>query len=82
MRDALEILTQLTHATGHVFWPLDSSLPEATAFCADKLFGPSQLTDAYLLGLAIAKTGTLVTLDRGIVQLAGAAYANHVLLLK
>jgi hypothetical protein len=81
MRDALEILTQLTQTAGHIFWPLDSSLREATAFCADKLFGPSQLTDAYLLGLTIAKGGTLVTLDRGIVQLAGATYAHHVLLL-
>lgn len=81
MRDALEILALLTQAKGHIFWPLDSPLREATTFCADKLFGPSQLTDAYLLGLAIAKGGTLVTLDRGISQLAGVTFADHVLLL-
>ena len=82
MRDALEILRQLTEAKGHIFWPLDLPLREATTFCAEKLFGPNQLTDAYLLGLAIAKGGTLVTLDRGIVQLASAALAGHVLLLE
>lgn len=82
MRVALEILTKLTQATGHSFWALDAPLTEATAFCADRLFGPGQLTDAYLLGLAIAKAGTLVTLDRGIVQLAGATHADRVLLLQ
>ena len=81
MRDSMEILTQLTQAKGHIFWPLDCALQEATAFCADKLFGPSQLPDAYLLGLAIAKGGILVTLDRGITQLAGTTYAGHILLL-
>ena len=60
---------------------MDSPLREATDFCANKLSGPGQLTDAYLLGLAIAKGGTLVTLDRGILHLAGTAYAKHILLL-
>ena len=78
---ALEILAELTQMRGHIFWPMDSPLREATAFCANKLSGPGQLTDAYLLGLAIARDGTLVTLDRGLVHLAGTAYAKHVLLL-
>lgn len=78
---ALEILAELTQMPGHIFWLMDSPLREATAFCANKLSGPGQLTDAYLLGLAIAKGGTLVTLDRGILHLAGIAYAKHVLLL-
>jgi toxin-antitoxin system PIN domain toxin len=81
MRNALEVLTLLTQGTGHVFWPLDIPMREATVFCADKLFGPNQLTDAYLLGLAIAKDGILVTLDRGIIQLAGSSFAGHVLVL-
>jgi predicted nucleic acid-binding protein len=39
------------------------------------------LTDAYLLGLAIAHDGTLVTLDRRIAHLAGAKYAKNLLVL-
>lgn len=81
IREAMEILRQLTEEQGHVFWPHETPLRESTAFCVDKLFGPGQLTDAYLLGLAIAKGGTLVTLDRGIQHLAGATYAKHVLVL-
>jgi uncharacterized protein len=81
MRAALDILTQITQGPGHVFWPLDIPMREATAFCADRLFGPNQLTDAYLLGLALAKDGTLVTLDRGIAQLAGAGFAGNLLVL-
>ena len=64
-----------------MFVPMDVSLREATTFCADKLFGPNQLTDAYLLGLAIRLDGILVTLDGGIPQLAGVKFARHVLLL-
>jgi toxin-antitoxin system PIN domain toxin len=81
MRDAFELLAQLTQTKEHLFWPLEVPLREATAFCADKLFGPSQLTDAYLLGLAIEQNGTLVTLDGGIPQLAGPKFARHVQLL-
>jgi predicted nucleic acid-binding protein len=81
MRNALEVLTQITQAPGHVFWPLDIPMREATAFCADRLFGPNQLTDAYLLGMAIAKDRTLVTLDQGIAQLAGPSFAEHLLVL-
>jgi toxin-antitoxin system PIN domain toxin len=81
IREAMEILRQLTQEKGHVFWPLETPLRESTAFCVDRLFGPGQLTDAYLLGLAIARGGTLVTLDRGILHLAGPTYAKHVLVL-
>jgi hypothetical protein len=37
---------------------------------------------AYLLGLAIANDGILVTRDQAIPQLAGRAFAQHVLLLQ
>lgn len=81
LREAMEILKQLTEQNGHDFWPHETPLRESTAFCVDRLFGPGQLTDAYLLGLTIAKGGTLVTLDRGILHLAGPKFAKHVLLL-
>jgi toxin-antitoxin system PIN domain toxin len=82
MKEALQALHVLTEMKGHAFWPIEIGIREATALFVDKLFGPLQLTDAYLLGLAIANDGTLVTRDRAIPQLAGKAFAKHVLLLE
>ena len=81
LKGALNVLDLLIQSPGHVFWSMNPPLRQVTAFCANKLSGPGQLTDAYLLGLAIAEGGTLVTLDRGILHLAGTPYAKHVLLL-
>lgn len=46
-----------------------------------RIFGHQQITDAYLLGLAIANRGTLVTLDRAFLALAGPEYRHHVQVL-
>lgn len=46
-----------------------------------KLYGHKQITDAYILGLAIRENLVLVTLDKGIVHLAGSEHKHHVLLL-
>ena len=69
--DALEVLSgSLTHP-GHRFWNQDIGFVEATSYCAQRLLGHQQITDAYLLGLAIHKKGKLVTLDGGVAALAG-----------
>ncbi len=81
MAEGFDLLSKLTQMTGHEFWPADLPLREATLYCSNKLFGPGQLTDAYLLGLAIGRSGVLVTLDRSIGQLAGTGFAQHVLVL-
>lgn len=49
----------------HSFWPDDLSLRDGRRF---KLSGVShrQITDVYLLGIAVAKRGRLATFDRGI----------------
>jgi toxin-antitoxin system PIN domain toxin len=82
IKEALKVLSTFAEMPGHAFWPLEIGIRDATAPFVDKLFGPLQLTDAYLLGLAIANGGTLVTRDRAIPQLAGKTFAKHVLLLK
>ena len=46
-----------------------------------RLYGTKQVTDAYLLGLAVEENLVLVTLDRAILHLAGEEFAKHVLLL-
>jgi hypothetical protein len=47
----------------HQFWPDDVSLRDAKIFDVTRLHGPRQITDAYLLALAIAHHGRFVTLD-------------------
>jgi predicted nucleic acid-binding protein len=47
-----------------------SHLREAVEDLPGSLFGHQQVTDAYLLGLALRKKGKLVTLDRGVKSLA------------
>ena len=64
-KEALALLDEIVKQTTHVFWKdeisiLDSSVPD------DILVGHRQVTDAYLLGLAIKQKGRLVTLDRGL----------------
>lgn len=73
----------LTHP-GHQFWPADLQAPEVWRFFANRLHGHRQVTDAYLLGLAIHHNGVLATRDRGIRSLlpAGSPLLRHVLVLE
>ena len=71
-QEALQLLKQNLAHPKHKFWPADLDLVEATKLITDRIVGHQQVTDAYLLGLAIKKQGTLATLDRGILELLGA----------
>jgi len=48
----------------HRFWPDDLSLLTGTVVLHERLLDSAQLTDAYLLALAVHHAGKLVTLDR------------------
>ncbi len=48
----------------HVFWPDDVSVCDTRAFSL--AVGHRQITDVYLLGLAMAHGGVLATLDRSV----------------
>ncbi|MGE0798002.1 MAG: TA system VapC family ribonuclease toxin [Lautropia sp.] len=50
----------------HRFWPDDVSLTDAEVFNHTELLGPKQITDRYLLALAVRNNGRLVTFDRAI----------------
>lgn len=50
----------------HAFWADDYSLSEAAAVEAERLVTPAQITDVYLLALALRKGGKLLTFDRNI----------------
>jgi toxin-antitoxin system PIN domain toxin len=67
--DALGLLQRIISLPGHGFWPDDLPLPEA--FAAYPVLGSHrQITDGYLLSLAVAHDGVLATLDRGIAPLS------------
>lgn len=53
----------------HVFWPDHQPFAAATEFTGQRLVGHQQVTDAYLLGLALKQGGVLATLDERIASL-------------
>ena len=59
------ILTGLTRVEGHLFWPDSVSLLE-TKWARLAGVGPRQITDVYLLGLAVKNGGRFVTFDHAI----------------
>ena len=68
-REALHLLTaNLNHPT-HQFWADNISLGDAVQQFEERLVGHQQITDAYLLGLALHRKGKLVTLDRSVAEL-------------
>lgn len=77
-----ELLRGLTQRPGHRFWPIDITFAEAVQPFQERVFGHRQITDAYLLGLAIKHKGRLVTIDRGIQALAGPEFAKYLMVLE
>lgn len=51
---------------GHTFWPGDISIIDEARIDHGRLLGPRQLTDVYLLALAVKNEGRLITLDHSI----------------
>ncbi len=60
----LDIFRQLCEARGHHFWPEDISILQILE--SDAIITHAQITDVYLLGLAVHKKGKLATLDQRI----------------
>lgn len=68
-REAVQVLSANCAAKDHAFWPEELPFAEAVAFAGARLLGHQQVTDAYLLGLAIHRGGVLATLDQRIAAL-------------
>jgi toxin-antitoxin system PIN domain toxin len=68
--EALDRLREATDETNHEFWPDDVTLHDQSRFASDRIHGHKQLTDVYLLGLAVKNGGRLATLDRRISRAA------------
>jgi len=66
---AAQIAARLAEAAAspeHEFWPADVNLLGAGVFDWSRVLGHRQVTDVYLLSLAVRHGGRLVTLDRRI----------------
>ena len=75
-------LAQICAVLDHEFWPDDVSLRNPGHIVWPRIFGHSQITDAYLLALAVAHQGCLATLDHRVaVSAVVGATAQHVPLL-
>lgn len=66
---ALTLLHENAKSRNHQFWADDISAQEALGRFAKRLVGHQQVTDAYLLALAIRREGMLVSFDAGITEL-------------
>lgn len=75
-------LRALCSMPNHEFWPADLTLLDESRFELQQVQGAKQLTDIYLLGLAVKHGGQLVTFDGTIPWRAvRGARASHLKLL-
>ena len=64
--EAIRILTRACADDHHTFWTCGVSLLDPDVIAGDHIHGPRQVTDAYLLALAVANDGRFATFDRTI----------------
>jgi hypothetical protein len=82
VRDAIRRLTTFRESGDHAFWPDTATLCDGRLVRPDHVLGHRQLTDVYLLSLAVTNGGRLATLDRGIPLAAvEGAEAKHLTLI-
>lgn len=75
-------LGQATMDESHEFWPDSLSILERDRLRWNQVLTSRQITDAYLLALAVANRGRLVTFDQGIsVKAVLGAQPNNLVIL-
>ncbi len=78
---AIAILADFAVHPGYRYWSISDRWVVLTAPFSARLLGHQQVTDSYLLGLAVKEEGVLVTFDKGIKYLAGGEYSRNLLVL-
>jgi uncharacterized protein len=82
VRAVLERLREACAGPRHEFWPDDASLLDPRVADATRIHGPRQLTDVYLLALAVRRNGRFVTFDTAVPREAvKGAEKKHLLVL-
>jgi hypothetical protein len=80
MEEATTMVARLAQEPGYNYQPISADWQTLCGRFFKRLFGHKQITDAYLLGLAVREGSVLVTFDRAVLHLAG-EHSKHVLLL-
>ena len=82
VRAIVERLADAAASALHQFWPDDVSLLDPKVVDAGRMHGPRQLTDLYLLALAVHRRGRFVTFDAGVaLEAVRGAQKQHLLTL-
>lgn len=78
---AAALIIGLRSGRNHQFWPDDISLLDHQSIDPARLLASSQITDTYLLALAVAHNGELVTFDSRLVAdaVVGGRKALHLI---
>jgi uncharacterized protein len=66
IQSIMKRLADACEADVHEFWSDDVSLLDSTVVDSTRIYGPRQLTDFYLLALAVRHEAMFVTFDTGI----------------
>jgi predicted nucleic acid-binding protein len=82
MSEASAVLARMAQELGYHYLPITADWQTLCGPFSMRLYGTKQVTDAYLLGLAMHEGLILATMDKGIVHLAGGEHRKHVLLLE
>lgn len=65
-RQAIDTLARATQTPYHEFWPCSASILDENVVDRSYLHNSKQVTDAYLLALAVERGGRFVTFDQSI----------------
>jgi toxin-antitoxin system PIN domain toxin len=82
LSEATAILARLAQVPGYHYLPIAADWQTLCRPFFPRLYGTKQVTDAYLLGLAVRDGWILVTMDKAILHLAGKEWSKQVLLLE
>jgi toxin-antitoxin system PIN domain toxin len=82
MSEATAVLARMAQHPGYHYLPISADWHTLCSPFFRRLYGTKQVTDAFLLGLAVGEGLALVTLDKAVVHLAGDEHRKHVLLLE
>jgi toxin-antitoxin system PIN domain toxin len=82
LKEAAALVKSFRDDPNFSYWPIRTSWNALVEPFEARIYGHQQITDAYLLGLAIKENGVLVTMDKAMRQLAGPLYSKNLLVLE
>ena len=80
--EATAVLARMAQVPGYHYLPITADWQTLCSPFFPRLYGTRQVTDAYLLGLAVRDDLVLVTMNKAIMHLAGEEHRKHVLLIE